>query len=243
VYFFNKAAEMDADDSDYFFNLGYGYWLDKDTQAAIYWLREAVRRNTADADAHMVLGAALQTAGSTAEAARERELARHLSSKYEDLALKPGTGDTALRYLERVSTALDPTPGVRLDAALLKTAHRDQSELASFHLDRGRRLFAQERNLEALGELRKAVYLAPYRSEPHLLIGRTYLRTGRPREAADALRVAIWSEETAAARLSLAEALLQLDDRTAARREAARALELDPNSPSAKDFLARLDKR
>ena len=44
------------DDPDYFFNLGYAYWAGHDTQAAIYWLREAVRRDPADGDAHYVLG-------------------------------------------------------------------------------------------------------------------------------------------------------------------------------------------
>src|SRR5439155_20908741 len=45
TYYFTKAAESDPDDEDYVFNLGYAYWLDRDPQAAIYWLREAVRRN------------------------------------------------------------------------------------------------------------------------------------------------------------------------------------------------------
>ena len=45
TYYFNKAAEADPDEPDYFFNLGYAYWIERDTQAAIYWLREAVRRN------------------------------------------------------------------------------------------------------------------------------------------------------------------------------------------------------
>ena len=81
TFFFSKASEFDAEEPDYFFNLGYAYWLERDTQAAIYWLREAVRRNTADGDAHFVLGAALQLAGSASEASRERELARPLSSK------------------------------------------------------------------------------------------------------------------------------------------------------------------
>ena len=72
AYYFNKAAEADPDDPDYFFNLGYAYWLERDTQAAIYWLREAVRRNPADGDAHFVLGAALSAAGNAAEAAARR---------------------------------------------------------------------------------------------------------------------------------------------------------------------------
>src|SRR5206468_10156916 len=80
AYFFNKAAEADPDDEDFLFNLGYAYWLDRDAQAAAYWLREAVRRNPADADAHFVLAAALTAGSNGAEAARERELARRLSA-------------------------------------------------------------------------------------------------------------------------------------------------------------------
>ena len=55
--YFKKAVETDPDDFDYFFNLGYAFWHERDTQAAIYWLRETVRRNPADGDAHFVLGA------------------------------------------------------------------------------------------------------------------------------------------------------------------------------------------
>ena len=59
TYYFNQAVERDGLDADYCFNLGYAYWLDKDALAAAYWLREAVRRNPADGDAHFVLAAAL----------------------------------------------------------------------------------------------------------------------------------------------------------------------------------------
>jgi Flp pilus assembly protein TadD/TolB-like protein len=244
TYFFSKASEFDAEESDYFFNLGYAYWLDRDGQAAIYWLREAVRRNTADGDAHFVLGAALQAAGATTEAARERELARQLSSKYAEWEKRAASGGEAVpRGLERVSIEIEALHGARLDAALLGSAQREQKELAGFHLERARRLFAQEQNRDALAELRKAIYLAPYEAEPHVLIGRIYLRTGRPREAADELRVALWSRESSEARLALAEALLQLGDAAAARSEATRALALAPASAEAKALIARIDKR
>src|SRR6185503_14623141 len=89
AYYFNKAVEVDSNDPDYFFNLGYSFWLAKDYQASIYWLKEAVRRNPADGDAHFVLGAALAVGGSPVEAARERELARRLSSTYEQWEKRP----------------------------------------------------------------------------------------------------------------------------------------------------------
>ena len=43
TYYFNQAVKLDQDDPDYCFNLGYAYWAEKDQQAAIFWLREAVR--------------------------------------------------------------------------------------------------------------------------------------------------------------------------------------------------------
>ena len=76
---------MSAADVDVLFNLGYAYMLERNSQAATYWLREAVRRDPADADAHFVLAAALQRSGSDVEAGRERELAQRLSSRYEEL--------------------------------------------------------------------------------------------------------------------------------------------------------------
>ncbi len=82
TYYFSQATELDPSDGNLFFNLGYAYWLDKDAPAAIYWLREAVRRDPGDGDAHYILSVALQQTGAPAEAARERELATRLSSKY-----------------------------------------------------------------------------------------------------------------------------------------------------------------
>ncbi len=243
TYYFTKASEADPDESDYFFNLGYAYWLDKDMQAAIYWLRESVRRNPADGDAHFVLGTALLTAGSQTEAAREKELARQLSSKYEEWTKRQvTTGEAVPHALERLSRDVDPHSTPRLDATLMGSAQREQRELATFHLDRGRRLFEQEQNREALAELKKAVYLSPYEAEPHLLIGRVYLRTGRPREAIDALRISIWSQETADAHLALGQALLQTNDRVGARTEAQRALQLDPASSNAKTLLSKIEQ-
>jgi Tfp pilus assembly protein PilF len=117
---------------------------------------------------------------------------------------------------------------------------RQQRELARFYLDRGRRLVEQENDREAEAELTRALHLAPYDAEAHLLLGRSYMRTGRLREAIDAFKVSIWSEDTAAARVALAEAYLEAHDLEAARAEAHRALVIDPASLPAQRLLARL---
>ena len=243
TYYFTKAAEADPEDADYLFNLGYAYWMNRDPQAAIYWLREAVRRNRADGDAHFVLGTALAAAGNAAEAARERELARRLSSAYESRdPKKPGanTVDGVPKGLERVKYESELPRARRIEMRLAATEHRDQEELAKFHLERGRRLFQQENDRDAVAELDRSLYLSPYLAEAHLLLGRIHLRNGRTHEAIDALKISVWSSETAEAHAVLGEAYRQTNDLAAARIEAERALALDPASTEAKQLMARL---
>ena len=132
----------------------------------------------------------------------------------------------------------DAAMGFRPDQAIVNTAQREQRELATFHLDRGRRLFEREEDREAMIELRRAVYLSPYEAQAHLLIGRIYLRAARPQDAVDALKISIWSEDSAPARVALAEAYLKLGNTAAARTEAEKALALDPASADAKRLLS-----
>ena len=232
TYYFSQASELDPTDGDLFFNLGYAYWLDKDARAAIYWLREAVRRDPGDGDAHFILGVALQQAGATTEATRERELAERLSSKYKGWQAKAGTGDPVPRGLERLHEELMPARA-RVDNVISNAGQRDQEKLAAFHLDAGRRAFEREADREAADELRRALYLSPYLAEAHLLLGRVYLRGGRAADAVEALKIALWSEATVPAHLALAEAFLQIQDQAAARAEVERALALDPTSAEA----------
>jgi tetratricopeptide (TPR) repeat protein len=236
TYWFSKATQANTADEDYFFNLGYAYWLDQDVNASAYWLREAVRRAPDDADAHYVLGWALQVSGSSAESERELELARRLSARYETADRKVGVP----RALERVKRQLEP-PAARTESVLATAEQRDQRDLASFHLDRGRRFFERESDREAIVELKRALYLSPYLAEAHLLLGKTYLRDGRTREAIDALKIAVWSEETAESHLALAEAYLHAREHDAARREVDRALALDPDSGAGHELLRQLE--
>jgi Flp pilus assembly protein TadD/TolB-like protein len=239
AYIFTKAAEAEPDDPDLLFNLGYAYALDRDPQGAIYWLREALRRNPVDGDAHFVLASALDAAGSGVEAGRERELAAQLSPLPVDAT--SARRDALPRGLERVRQHPESIRGHGIDQAIANTAQRDQRDLAQFHLERARRLVDGEQDREAMMELRRAVFLSPYDAEAHLLIGRIHLRAGRPREAADALKISIWSRDTAAAHVALADAYLRLRDVPGAKAQVQKALALDPNSAEAKAMMSRID--
>jgi tetratricopeptide (TPR) repeat protein len=238
TYFFNKAVELNNASPDFTFNLGYAYWEEQDYPAAVYWLREAVRRQAADADAHFVLAAALKATNAATEADRERELARRLSASYEEDDSAGGT-DGVPKHLERVREYLDRPGAARTDSVMASTERRDQTELAAFHLDRGRRFFEREDDRSALTELQRAIYLSPYQAEAHLLLGRLHLRAGRTKEAIDALKISLWSEETPAAHVVLGEAFLQAKDLDSARKEAERALAMSPGLTSATELLAK----
>lgn len=242
AYYFNKATAADSADADYVFNLGYAYWMDRDTQAAIYWLREAVRRRPADGVAHYVLGTALAAAGTTSEASREKELARRLSSQFAQWDRRPAT-DPVPKGLERLKHDVELPHARELEAKLTISEQRDQQELAQFYLDSGRRLFERENDREATAELNRALYLSPYLAEAHLLLGRIHLRNGRLHEAIDAFKISLWSTETAAAHAALGEAYRQDRDIVGARAEVERALTIDPALAEARALLARLDGR
>jgi tetratricopeptide (TPR) repeat protein len=239
-FYFNQALKLDQDDPDYYFNVGYAYWAEKDAPSAIFWLRETVRRNPADGEAHAVLAAALQATGSAAEASRERELATQLSSTYAEWAKRPTGSEPIPRGLERIKPSLDVSPLRRIDNAITVSGQREQKELATFHLDRGQRFFEQGNNSEAATELSRAIYLAPYEARAHLLLGRIYLRTGQMPAAIDAFKIALWSQESAEGRIALADAYLQIKDEASARQALERALVLDPGSTEAKEMLTKL---
>ena len=237
TYYLTRAADADPEAADYQFNLGYAYLLERNHKAALYWLREAVRREVTDADAHYLLALALQAEGSGVEAAREKDLARQLSSRYEEADRAGRDRQDVPAGLERLRTDLDPPKTVRMTQAISNSAQRGQRELAAFHLDRGRQLFEQEQDREALLELKRAIYLSPYEAAAHLLIGRIHLRGGRPADAVEALKISIWSEDSAPAHVVLAQAYLSMKNTPAARNELQKALKLDPASSEARRLL------
>jgi Tfp pilus assembly protein PilF len=154
--------------------------------------------------------------------------------------LKSGSSvDPVPKGLERLKRGLE-LRAQRVETALTANEQRDQRELAAFHLERGRRLFEQEHDRDAITELRRSLYLSPYQGEANLLLGRIYLRGGRTREAMDTLKISIWSEDSAAAHVALAEAYLQNKDHPSAKTEVERALALNPTSADARKLLERI---
>jgi len=237
---FRQALAVNPADPDLAFNLGYASWLAHDTLTAVRWLREAVRRNPADDAAHWVLGVALQASANAVEGQRERDLAKRLSSKYEEWEKQPGGPIAVPPNLERVKPELDGERSPRIDEAIAAAEQRDQRDVAAFHLESGRRLFQAERDAEAIAELRRAIYLSPYEREAHLLLGRLYLRAGQIADAIDELKISIWSDDRSDARVTLAQAYIQSKNVDGARSELQTVLTREPSNTEAHRLLATL---
>lgn len=240
VAYFTDAIAVEGGDSDLLFNLGYAHWLERDLSSAIQALREAVRRRPTDDVAHYVLGVALQMSGNAAEGARERELARRLSSEHDDWEKTQPGPNTLPKGLERVRTELSVPVFRRVETEIVAAGQRNQQELAAFHIDAGRRAYLAERDDEAMASFRRAAYLSPYDAEAHLLLGRVYLRGGRHLEAVDEFTISIWSRDTVAARLALAEAYIQTQNLAGARSELQVVISREPANPDARRLLARI---
>jgi tetratricopeptide (TPR) repeat protein len=236
--YFTRAVNAEPDNTDYLFNLGYAEALAQRPTDALSWLREAVRFDAADGDAHLVMSAVLQGAGRTAEAQRELDLARTLGTSQDSDTLVLGTRIPP--SLERIGDSIDGSPTLRLGALIAAPGQSDQRETAAFHLAHARDLIAQNNDREAAGELRRAIYLSPYEDEPHLLLGEIDRRAGQIDDAIDEFKVALWCRETAAGHVALGSALLDSGDRTAARAEATRAAAMAPTSPDVRALLDRL---
>jgi tetratricopeptide (TPR) repeat protein len=233
--FFQRAATEAPGETDYLFNIGYAHALSGDSARALTSLREAVRFDAADGDAHLVMAAVLATTGRTAESQRELDLARLLGTSLETV---PASAGKVPPSLERLPTDLDDA--LLTTPAFASAANRDQKETAEFHLSRARALVEENRDREAIANLQRSVYLAPYQDEPHLLLGRLYERAGRVSDAIDELKVAIWCRETAAARIALGRVYVSSGDKDAARKEFERALVLAPDSAEARDWLRKI---
>jgi tetratricopeptide (TPR) repeat protein len=86
---FQKALEGDSSDPDYYFNLGYAYWLSGKYADAAASFRDTLERNAGDTEATALLGRALMgdgpRPGETRLEARERIKTNYEETAYREL--------------------------------------------------------------------------------------------------------------------------------------------------------------
>ena len=103
-------------------------------------LAASLRRNPVDGDAHFVLASALDAAGSSVEAGRERELAAQRRCRRR----RVGAARRAAARPTDASASISESFAERIDQAIAMPRSA-ASDLAQFHLERGRRLFEANR--------------------------------------------------------------------------------------------------
>ena len=130
TYYFTKAAEAEPSDPDYAFNLGYAYWFGArpaggDLLAEGGGAPQPGRRRRA---LRAGRGAAARRAR-TVEGEREKELARQLSSTYDEWERRPTAAEPVPEALERLREELD-RPGSRSsDPTLAPGERKDQEQI------------------------------------------------------------------------------------------------------------------
>lgn len=241
---FRKAAEGDPTDPDYHFNAGYWHWKNGQHAPAVRQFRQVLEARPNDGEARALLAKSLERAGFPTEAAREREiLARHPAAvRFTNL------DDGIFEDLERIKRNYDERSFRQLQLTLETVAEENLSRLpaaehAGAHLERGRELFREQSDSEALEELREAARLEPARAEVHLLLARLHERAGRREEAIREAGLALALENSVDAHLLLAKIFLEQDKLADAEKQAREALEVQPENVAARSVLKTIRMR
>ena len=241
-----RARDIDPDEDDYPFNLGLIALHENDYPTAITHFREAVDRETDNAEDRAFLIYALEKAGKKEEANGERDAADEVLGPNSLPGLKPDPKSLA-RY-ERIKPELDTTslrlelegPETQQSATSNTVASPQDSPTA--HLRLGRQELGAGRLDAAEKEFRTTLALDPHSASGHRELAEVYRRRHRLDDAVKELQLSLASRDSAAVRTTLARVYLEQKKPELARAELDKAVRLAPNYPEAKELREHLEK-
>jgi Tfp pilus assembly protein PilF/TolB-like protein len=233
---FERAYESDPADADFCFNRGVALWYEKRYQASAESLREAVRTNDDDSEAHTLLALVLEKLGD--DAAEQKELDWLAEHEVGPAAEQPGDILPQPRlkknYNGRAFRLLELTLHNALEERL---ANASPQEHSAVHLALGKKFFTERRYAEAERELSEVVSLTPADPQGHLLLAQVLETEGKHQEAAAELEASLKLKNTVGAHLSLAHVYLSLNQPALARMQGQAALDLDPGNHEAEQLI------
>ena len=241
---FDRAYRGDPTDPQFSFNRGACLWYLKKYDEAAIALREVLRAEDEDAEAHLLLASVLGKLGDSAGARRELQwLADHEGSAspspnlVTDYSPQPRLKKN---YDGRAFRLLSLTVRNALEARLSQGPDAKHAEV---HMTRGKKFINEGRYSEAERELAEAVSLAPGDNQARLLLAQVYEAQGRHREAAAELETSLKLENNASAHLWLARIYLSLVRLQEARDHGQAALALEPGNRDAERLINQIQER
>lgn len=233
---FERAYQSDPSDVDFCFNRGVALWYEKRYQSAAESLREAVRANDDDSEAHTLLALVLEKLGD--DAAEQRELDWLAEHEVGPAAEQPGDMLPQPRlkknYNGRAFRLLELTLHNALEERLANASPQEHSDV---HLALGKKFFTERRYAEAERELSEVVSLTPADPQGYLLLAQVLETEGKHQEAAAELEASLKLKNTVEAHLSLAHVYLSLNQPALARMQGQAALDLDPGNHEAEQLI------
>jgi tetratricopeptide (TPR) repeat protein len=236
---FERAYQSDPSDVDFCFNRGVALWYEKRYPEAAESLQAAVHANPDDFEAHTLLAVVFGKLGDTA--AQQKELDWLAEHEVGEAAGQPGDVLPMPRlkknYDGRAFMLLELTLHNALEEHL---ANATPQQRIDAHLAQGKKFLAEDRYGEAERELAEVASLSPTDPQVHILLAQALEAEGKHQEAAGELQTSLKLKDTAEAHLSLAHVYLSMNQPELARLQGQAALNLNPGSPQAEQFLQQI---
>lgn len=227
--YLQKAADSDANDPDYHFNLAVAYARLFDNAHASRELKQTLQLRPSDAEAKSFLDTLNASAGGAT-------------------GVHPASGNAGKLPLQRIKRNYDETSYRQLALEIERTAESrlakgDPKQHAAFHVDRGHQLLSQGFYADAQKAFEEAVTLDPTNAGAHAGLAETYAALGRDKEAYSEASAALKLQPSADAYLLLARQNLKDNKLSAANEEVERALELEPRNQDAQTLKHSIEEK
>ena len=240
---FEQATRADAEEPDYWLNLGLLHLRAQRFDAAIEPLRRAVGLQPNDAEARTLLALALDQGGRADEAQAERLKLADTSTRVV-LPRNPNAADFA--RFDRIRMRLDPgalRPASSAPESTDVAGNRRGRQRIVMHVERGRQ-FLDSGNLDdAQRAFIEALLLAPLDADAHTGLAEVYDQQGRPNDGVREYRAALASRDDLTTRVALAELLVRQDRSGGSARRTQIVLGRDPDNAKAQELLEQLSNR
>jgi Tfp pilus assembly protein PilF/TolB-like protein len=242
---FSRAIRSDAEDPDYWFNLGLLHLRSGTPDPAVDALRRTLALQPRDTEARTLLAFALDQSGRGGEADAERValngnatrvvIPRNPApadfSRFDRIRMRPDFAGMRPAFDSPTQESSDAADAPRLGQGIALHLERGRQFLESGALDDAQRAFIE------------ALLVAPLDADAHTGLAQVYERQGRPNDGVREYRAALATRDDLPTHVALAGLLIRQDRNAEAGVELRRVLDRDPDNSQAQELLDQLTAR